>query len=169
MIKLGYNDDSLNIMTYTLNSGIKSTIPLSAQQIREWKECFDKDKKFVVVIGNEVYGLNPSLIADWKVHNKYSEHRKHVECINRDMHNNVDLETAYTKAEVLIKVDCKCGTIYTTKSIKRKVWLCSKCKEQVFIIDDKLYDTTKGKVYIMSNKVDRLKNIDQIEKELKVD
>lgn len=33
-------DDTLYIMTYTLNSGIKGTVPLSNQQIQEWLECY---------------------------------------------------------------------------------------------------------------------------------
>jgi len=145
-------------MTYTLNSGIKSTVPLSAIQIEEWKECYQNDKKFIVNVGTETFGLNPSLVADWRVHNKYSEHRKQIECTIKDVTPNIELKNAYERAKVLIKVDCKCGTTYTTESTKRKVWSCSKCKQEVYIIDDSLHDTNKGKAYVMSNKVNMFKN-----------
>lgn len=157
---MGYNNEdknnTLSIMTYTLNSGIKSTMPLSAIQIEEWKECYQNNKKFIVNVGTETFGLNPSLVADWRVHNKYSEHRKQIECIVKDVIPN-ELKNAYERAEVLIKVDCKCGTTYVAESTKRKMWLCSKCKEEVYIIGDTLHNTNKGKAFLMSNKLEMLK------------
>ena len=155
VFKMGYNNEdnnALSIMTYTLNSGIKSTVPLSNEMIMDWIECYKNNKKYIVNIGNETFGLNPSLVADWKVHNKYSEYRKHVECTF-----STELNEAYNDAQVVVRVECKCGTKYTTITTKRKTWFCSKCKAEVFIIDDKLHDTNKGKGYIMSNKVERFK------------
>lgn len=48
-------DDTLYIMTYTLNSGIKGTVPLSNQQIQEWLECYRIGKKFVTEIGKVLW------------------------------------------------------------------------------------------------------------------
>lgn len=62
-------DEKLFIMTYTLYSGIKSTVPLSNKQISEWIECFKLNKNFITTIGQEKYGLKPCLVADFKVHN----------------------------------------------------------------------------------------------------
>lgn len=49
----GRQDDTLYIMTYTLNSGIKGTVPLSNKQIIEWLDCYRNEKRFVTEIGKE--------------------------------------------------------------------------------------------------------------------
>lgn len=143
-------------MTYTLNSGIKCTIPLSSKQIEKWKKCYENDVKFIVNIGNEIFGLNPVLVADWRVHNKNSEYRSQIVSIIKET-ENTELSKAYAKAQVLVKVICKCGTTYTTETTKRRAWFCSKCKQEVLLINDELCDTNKGKAYIMSNKLEMLK------------
>ncbi|WP_405169597.1 hypothetical protein [Paenibacillus sp. FSL H3-0286] len=138
-------------MTYTLNSGIKNTVPLTVFQINQWIENFKEKTVFVTSIGTEYFGLNPELVADFKVHNKLSEHRKDISSIQKI---GVEfLKEAYESKVIIIKIDCKCGTVYTTESlIKRTKWNCSKCKEVVFLSSDSLVDTNKGKAYIMTNK-----------------
>lgn len=150
---LGNEDlDTLFIMTYTLNSGIRNTVPLSVSQINEWIICFKEDSKFITTIGKEHFGLNSKSVADFKVHNKFSEHRKAISSIQNSKEED-DLKEAYERKFVLIKVDCQCGTTYITESpFKRTRWKCSKCKEDIFLMTDGLIDTNKGKAYYMTNK-----------------
>ncbi|ASA22695.1 hypothetical protein B9T62_19000 [Paenibacillus donghaensis] len=148
------NEDSntLYIMTYTLNSGIKNTVPLSNSQIDEWMQCYKNDEKFVTTIGAEYFGLNSNLVADFKVHNKFSVHRNQIVSIQKT--EEEILNKAYSNQTIVIKVDCKCGTTYTAESqYKRKTWNCSKCKEIVYLVEDVLVDTNKGKGHLMSNKM----------------
>lgn len=53
----GRQDDTLYIMTYTLNSGIKGTVPLSNKQIIEWLDCYRNEKRFVTEIGKEFFWI----------------------------------------------------------------------------------------------------------------
>ncbi|OMD66782.1 hypothetical protein BSK50_30630 [Paenibacillus odorifer] len=138
-------------MTYTLNSGIKNTTVLSPEQIEEWIECFKNGKKYVTVIGNEYVGINPDLIADFKVHNEFSEQRIQIEVINFPENNKkTDLENAYKEIRILTKVDCKvCNTIYVGDlEYKKLKTFCTKCKNAVYLIEEKgIIDTGKGKAY----------------------
>lgn len=80
----------------------------------------------------------------------FSEHKQDFLSIQKYEEN---IKEAYELKALLIKVDCKCGTVYTTDSlIKRTKWNCSKCKETVFLLSDSLVDTNKGKAFLMTNK-----------------
>lgn len=68
---LSNDKGSLYIMTYTLSSGIKNTVPLSVDQIDQWIKNFKERNIFITTIGTEHFGLNPELVADFKVHNKF--------------------------------------------------------------------------------------------------
>ncbi|WP_232380896.1 hypothetical protein [Paenibacillus tianjinensis] len=137
-----------------MSSGIKNTIPLHCDQINTWIECYKKNEMFVVNVGKEVFGLNPSLIADFRVHNEFSEQRNVISTIDQA---NFKLQNAYEDIQVLVKVDCKCGTVYTAETNKRKVWYCSKCKADIYLNDELMVETNKGKAYLMSNKLDNHK------------
>lgn len=60
-----------HLMTYTLNSGIKGTVDLTSKQVQEWIKAYRIGSKFVTVVGKQYFGLNPELVADFKVHNEY--------------------------------------------------------------------------------------------------
>lgn len=147
------HNDTLYIMTYTLNSGIKGTVPLSNEQIRLWMECYKGGTKFVTEIGKEFFGLNPELVADFKVHNKFSNYQESITPVQPQT-VMTELSDAYKKEQILIKVECKCGTSYVTESpFKRTKWYCTKCNEIVFLDSKKgKVDTSKGPAYYMTNK-----------------
>ncbi|MDO7905923.1 hypothetical protein Q5741_05760 [Paenibacillus sp. JX-17] len=144
-------------MTYTLNSGIKGTVPLSTKQIQNWIECYKNGVRYVTSIGSEFFGLNPNLVADFKVHNEFSSHQEVIEPLQPETFGN--LYDAYKQNEIIIKIDCKCGTAYITDSpYKRTKWYCSKCREIVFLDAKKgMVETSRGPAYYMTNKyyVDR--------------
>ncbi|WP_322905443.1 hypothetical protein [Paenibacillus campi] len=146
--------DALHIMTYTLNSGIKGTVPLSNQQIEEWLESYRTNTRFVTSIGKEFFGLNPELVADFKVQNQFSDYQRVLTPNQQPDESEDHLSSAYKQNGVLIKVDCKCGTAYTTDSpIMRTKWYCTKCKEIVFLDPKKgKVETSRGDAYYMTNK-----------------
>jgi len=151
------DNENLTIMTYTLNSGIKGTVPLSNKQIQEWIECYRTDAKFITAIGKEFFGLNPELVADFKVHNRFSNYAEVIKPVgNRqtESDNTEQLSKAYEENRVYFKVDCKCGTTYTTYSqYYTTKWYCSKCNEIVFLDKKKgKVATDKGDAWYMTNK-----------------
>jgi hypothetical protein len=144
------------VMTYTLNSGIKNTIPLSSKQIGEWIDCYKKGIRYVTIIGEEYFGINPSLVADWKVHNEYSEQRTNVEAIKtKSYFQNEEIEEAYnSRIKINAKVDCKkCLTIYACElSHKIDKTTCTKCKSEVYLdVDKGIIFTGKGNGYLYTN------------------
>ncbi|MFB5267254.1 hypothetical protein ACE3NQ_06785 [Paenibacillus terreus] len=148
-------EDTLYIMTYTLNSGIKGTVPLSNQQIREWMDCYRNGRKFVTEIGKEFFGLHSELVADFKVHNAHSSYQEVLAPVQQQHdHSMKQLSNAYKASEILIKIDCKCGTAYVTESpFKRTKWYCTKCREIVFLDSKKgMVETSRGEAYYMTNK-----------------
>lgn len=150
------DNENLSIMTYTLNSGIKGTVPLSNKQIQEWIECYRTDAKFITAIGKEFFGLNPELVADFKVHNRFSNYAELIKPVvsSSESDNTDQLSKAYEENRVYFKVDCKCGTTYTTFSqYYTTKWYCSKCKEIVFLDKKKgRVPTDKGDAWYMTNK-----------------
>lgn len=152
------DNENLTIMTYTLNSGIKGTVPLSNKQIQEWIECYRTDAKFITAIGKEFFGLNPELVADFKVHNRFSNYAEVLKPVGNpptaESDNTDQLSKAYEENRVYFKVDCKCGTTYTTFSqYYTTKWYCSKCKEIVFLDKKKgRVSTDKGDAWYMTNK-----------------
>ncbi|KJD42658.1 hypothetical protein [Paenibacillus terrae] len=150
-----------HIMTYTMISGIKGSIPLTSQQIQVWMESYRIGTTFITNVGKEYFGLNPKLVADFKVHNEYSEQREHVSAV-QPTHANMALDSlsaAYRQHKTLIQVTCKCGASYIKESpYKRLKWSCEKCNNIVFLDQKKgMVDTQKGKAWFMTNKyyVDR--------------
>ncbi|MEI4908148.1 hypothetical protein Q8G40_29110, partial [Klebsiella pneumoniae] len=86
-------------------------------------------------IGKEFFGLNPELVADFKVHNRFSNYAELIKPVvpSSESDNTDQLSKAYEENRVYFKVDCKCGTTYTTFSqYYTTKWYCSKCKEIVF-------------------------------------
>ncbi|WP_440110497.1 hypothetical protein [Paenibacillus sp. QZ-Y1] len=149
----GRQDDTLYIMTYTLNSGIKGTVPLSNKQIIEWLDCYRNEKRFVTEIGKEFFGLNAGLVADFKVQNHLSDYQQTI--MPTQQQDNLErLSSAYKSTEILMKIDCKCGTAYVTESpYKRTKWYCTKCKEILFLDAKKgMVETSRGDAYYMTNK-----------------
>ena len=145
-------DDTLYIMTYTLSSGIRGTVPLCNKQIVQWLQCYKENERFLTEIGKEFFGLNPLLVADFKVQNHLSDHQPSLLPIYQ--RESETLREAYKTTEVLIKIDCKCGTSYVTESpYRRTKWYCTKCKEIVFFDHKKgMIETTRGDAYYMTNK-----------------
>ncbi|KAF6564084.1 hypothetical protein G9G63_12195 [Paenibacillus sp. EKM202P] len=147
-----------HLMTYTLNSGIKGTVDLTSKQVQEWIKAYRIGSKFVTVVGKQYFGLNPELVADFKVHNEYSEQREHISMIQPIMeHKAVDLDPlveAYSQYKTLIQVECKCGASYIEESPhKRTKWSCKECNNIVFLDRKKgMVDTNIGKAWYMTNK-----------------
>ncbi|OZB98073.1 hypothetical protein CJP46_02585 [Paenibacillus sp. XY044] len=130
-------NDKLYIMKYTLSSGIRGTVPLSTNSINDWLECYNLNKVFITKIGTEYFGLDPKYVADFKVHNEQHDSFKN------DSKHFDSLSEAYNIEKIIIKVDCKCNTIYNTElSYYTSKWYCSKCKESVY--HDKNYSETKS-------------------------
>jgi hypothetical protein len=152
------NTNKLHTMTYTLNSGIKGTVNLSTKQIQEWIESYRVGSKYVTTVGKEHFGLNPELVADFKVHNEFSEQREHVVAIQPTVASKASekLADAYSQRKVLIQVECKCGASYIEESAyKRNKWGCKECSEIVFLDSKKgMVDTVKGKAWIVNTKLD---------------
>ncbi|MFK4304453.1 MULTISPECIES: hypothetical protein [unclassified Paenibacillus] len=143
-------------MTYTMNSGIKGTVNLSNKQIQDWIESYRVGSKYVTTVGKEHFGLNPELVADFKVHNEYSEQREHVAAIQPTAASkaSVQLADAYSQHKTLIQVECKCEASYIEESAyKRSKWGCKECGEIVFLDSKKgTVDTVEGKAWYMTNR-----------------
>ncbi|WP_311078198.1 hypothetical protein [Paenibacillus polymyxa] len=143
-------------MSYTLNSGIKGSINLSTKQIQDWIESYRVGSKYVTTVGKEHFGLSPELVADFKVHNEYSEQREYVTAIQPTAVSKAteQLTDAYNQHKVLIQVECKCGASSIVESAyKRSKWGCKECGDIVFLDSKKgMVDTTKGKAWYMTNK-----------------
>ncbi|MDY8026075.1 hypothetical protein [Paenibacillus polymyxa] len=151
------NTNQHHTMTYTLNSGIKGTISLSTKQIQDWIESYRVGSKYVTTVGREHFGLNPELVADFKVHNEFSEQREYVAAIQQPAvasKASEQLADAYSQHKVLIQVDCKCGASYIEESAyKRNKWGCKECGEIVFLDSKKgMLDTVEGKAWYMTNR-----------------
>jgi hypothetical protein len=150
-------------MTYTLNSGVKGTVPLSSRQIEEWMEAYNNKKMYITVMGQEWFGLNSDLVADFKVHNNSSEQREYIVPMGSIVESNKaeeesnQLEVAYSQQSeqrTLIQVECKCGAAYIESLAKyRTKSSCKECSSLVFL-DKKvgLIDLGKDKGYYMTNK-----------------
>ncbi|MGG1671561.1 hypothetical protein ACIFOE_13085 [Paenibacillus sp. NRS-1783] len=143
-------------MTYTLNSGIKGTVNLSTIQIQDWIELYRVGSKYVTTVGREHFGLNPELVADFKVHNEYSEQREHITAIQPTATSKIteQLADAYSQHKTLIQVECKCGASYIEESAyKRSKWGCKECGEIVFLDSKKgTVDTAEEKTWYMTNR-----------------
>ncbi|KAF6558127.1 hypothetical protein G9G63_26145 [Paenibacillus sp. EKM202P] len=150
------NSNQHYTMTYTLNSGIKGTVNLSSKQIQDWIESYRVGSKYVTTVGKEHFGLNPELVADFKVHNEFSEQREHVAAIQPKAASKASeqLADAYSQRKTLIQVECKCGASYIEESAyKRNKWGCKECGDIVFLDSKKgMVDTMKGMAWYMTNK-----------------
>ncbi|MNW47012.1 hypothetical protein D3C74_243310 [compost metagenome] len=150
------NQNQNHTMTYTLNSGIKGTVNLSSKQIQDWIESYRVGSKYVTIVGKEHFGLSPELVADFKMHNEYSEQREYIIEIQPIVESKADeqLTDAYSQHKILIQIECKCGASYKEESAyKRNKWGCKECGEIVFLDSKKgLVDTIKGKAWYMTNR-----------------
>ncbi|WP_431089942.1 hypothetical protein [Paenibacillus sp. 8b26] len=150
------NLNQQHTMTYTLNSGIKGTVNLSSKQIQDWIESYHVGSKYVTTVGKEHFGLNPELVADFKVHNEYSEQREYVAAIHPTAASKASeqLADAYGQHKTLIQVECKCGASFIEDSpYKRSKWGCKECGDIVFLDSKKgMVDTVKGKAWYMTNR-----------------
>ncbi|MBP1177418.1 MULTISPECIES: hypothetical protein [Paenibacillus] len=151
------NQNQHHTMTYTLNSGIKGSVNLSTKQIQDWIESYRVGSKYVTTVGKEHFGLNPELVADFKVHNEFSEQREYVAAIQQptvSSKSKEQLADAYSQHKVLIQVECKCGASYVEGSAyKRNKWGCKECGDIVFLDSKKgMVDTNKGKAWYMTNR-----------------
>ncbi|MCP3777059.1 hypothetical protein [Paenibacillus sp. MZ03-122A] len=150
------NSNQHYTMTYTLNSGIKGTVNLSSKQIQDWIESYRVGSKYVTTVGKEHFGLNPELVADFKVHNEFSEQREQVAAIQPPAASkgSEQLADAYSLHKVLIQVECKCGASFIEESAyKRSKWGCKECGDIVFLDNKKgMVDTEKGKAWYMTNR-----------------
>ncbi|WP_342423175.1 hypothetical protein [Paenibacillus sp. FSL E2-0178] len=93
-------DTKLYTMTYSLNSGIKGTVNLSPKQIEEWINCYIEKSSYVTIIGKEYFGINSVLVADFKVHNAYSEQRIEIEVVKQLSMLNDELVEAYDQKKL---------------------------------------------------------------------
>ncbi len=80
-------------MTYTLSSGVKGSVSLDEEQVENWIKCYLEGRQFITNLDDELFGLNPTLVADFKVHNKFSEQREYISTVH--MLSNYELEKAY--------------------------------------------------------------------------
>lgn len=148
-------DEKLYTMTYTLNSGIKNTVNLSPIQIEQWVKCYQNNEKFVAIIGKEYFGINPELVADFKVHNAFSEHRNDIEPIKQTFVTKELVDAFESREKIHAKIDCKkCDTIYATQlDYKKTKVMCTKCKSDVYLDQDKgIIFTGKGNGYYYTNR-----------------
>ena len=179
--------DNLSIMTYTLNSGIKETVPISPTQIDEWIECFKNKEPYVLRNGAEIAGLNPLEIASFKVHNKFSTYYSKIQPVRKDAvlvdnQNYRDesdditaLAEAFKKIDLnavkelkadpeLFLLDCKCGCYRSMMlgGYAHKI----KCK---FCNEYNYRDVSKGKVRCTAGEANLLTNKYYVDKQKALD
>ncbi|ALS09890.1 hypothetical protein ABE82_26080 (plasmid) [Paenibacillus peoriae] len=148
------------IMTYTMNSGIKGSVVFTSKQISEWIESYRVGSRYVTTVNRDYFGLNPELVADFKIHNYFSEQRIQLETIPlENPKNDLQADSTYSKAETIMQIECKCGESYIIRSAYKKLkWSCKNCNSIVFLDRKKgLVDTEEGKAWYMTNRyfVDR--------------
>lgn len=117
-------DESLKFMTYTLNSGIKETIALSEEQIGIWIHCYKNNQKFITNIGKEQFGLDPDLVADFKVNNRFSYHFTPTVPIQSEKESYSKLAEAYKEKQIPIKISSE-RAYHTESPYKRTKWHCT--------------------------------------------
>lgn len=163
-------EESSAKMTYTLNSGVKGNISFSKEQIQEWIKVYNEKGRYVTVIGDEIFGLNSELVADFKIHNLSSVHREVIVLSSLQEEPNNDskyeqLAEAYNehrgtlndedvKKPILLSINCKCGETYIEEIYKfRTKSSCSKCHSMVFL-DRKIgmVETEKGNAWYLTNR-----------------
>lgn len=148
------------IMTYTMNSGIKGSVAFTSKQISEWIESYRVGSRYVTTVNRDYFGLNPELVADFKIHNHFSEQRIHLETVPPgNPKNDLQVDSTYSKAEIITQIECKCGESYIIRSAYKKYkWSCKRCNSIVFLDPKKgLVDTEEGKAWYLTNRyyVDR--------------
>lgn len=156
--------DKLVILRYiSIHSESEKTIPLNKEQILEWESCFKNNRNFAVRIGNELRGLNPNHIVEFKIENVNHDlfpleeptvaiypFPKQSTADEKDSNNSVkedDVPVAEENGHLnnlhkriidenyeTFKVECKCGANYLPILRKTAKWtLCRECNEQLFV------------------------------------
>lgn len=150
-------DNGLNIMVYTLNSGVKGKVELSKEQSEEWIKCYNNETRFITSVGKDIFGLNASLVADFKL--EQNEQQNELDPLNSSQteENSTETELEHDSLpipRVTFKITCKCSATYhapyrkTTKFSK-----CKYCGERVFVDNSAgIIDTHFGKGLVMTNR-----------------
>lgn len=159
-------DNGLNIMVYTLNSGVKGKVELAKEQSEEWIKCYNNKTRFITSVGKDIFGLNASLVADFKL--EQNEQQIELDTVNSSQTEEDSTEAELDNAtrnllepdnslpipRVTFKVTCKCSATYCAPY--RKTTTFSKCKycgERVFVdYSAGIIDTHFGKGLFMTNK-----------------
>ncbi|NUU54787.1 hypothetical protein HP548_11930 [Paenibacillus taichungensis] len=159
-------DNGLNIMVYTLNSGVKGKVELSKEQSEEWIKCYNNKTRFITSVGKDIFGLNASLVADFKL--EQNEQQIELDTVNSSQTEEDSTEAELDNAtrnllepdnslpipRVTFKITCKCSATYCAPY--RKTTTFSKCKycgERVFVdYSAGIIDTHFGKGLFMTNK-----------------
>lgn len=159
-------DNGLNIMVYTLNSGVKGKVELSKEQSEEWIKCYNNETRFITSVGKDIFGLNASLVADFKleqnelqieldtVNSSQTEEDSTEEELDNATRNLLEPDNSLPIPRVTFKITCKCSATYCAPY--RKTTTFSKCKycgERVFVdYSAGIIDTHFGKGLFMTNK-----------------
>ncbi|SLK16215.1 MULTISPECIES: hypothetical protein [unclassified Paenibacillus] len=159
-------DNGLNIMVYTLNSGVKGTVELSKEQSEEWIKCYNNETRFITSVGKDIFGLNASLVADFKLeqneqqielytpNSSQTEENSTETELDHETRNILETDNSLPIPRVTFKITCKCSATYHAPY--RKTTTFSKCKycgERVFVdYSAGIIDTHFGKGLFMTNK-----------------
>lgn len=159
-------ENELNIMVYTLNSGVKGKVELSKEQSEEWIKCYNNETRFITTVGKDIFGLNATLVADFKL--EQPEQQIELETLNssqtkeniteselnHEKSNLFETDNSLPVPRVTFKITCKCTATYHAPY--RKTTTFSKCKycgERVFVDNSAgIIDTHFGKGLVMTNK-----------------
>jgi hypothetical protein len=154
-------NEELQKINLTLNSGMKDSIFLTIEQSKEFVEVCKKNGLFVTYSGEEVYIINPNSIAISKLQNTFSDQQELVQIIDVAESDKEEdsLSKAYEKALGWFRIECKCGSTYEVKLPEERTKAgCRVCNEMVLAdkIDGKI-KLDNGEGYLMTNKkyVDR--------------
>ncbi|PKQ89442.1 hypothetical protein CXK86_20580 [Paenibacillus sp. BGI2013] len=159
-------DNRLNIMVYTLNSGVKGKVELSKEQSEEWITCYNNETRFITSVGKDIFGLNATLVADFKL--EQSEQQIELDTLNssqtkeditetelnQDKSNLLETDISLPIPRVTFKIACKCSATYCAPYKKTTTFSkCKYCGERVFVdYSAGIIDTHFGKGLFMTNK-----------------
>ncbi|SEB27621.1 hypothetical protein [Paenibacillus sp. 276b] len=159
-------DNGLNIMVYTLNNGVKGKVELSKEQSEDWIKCYNNETRFITSVGKNIFGLNASLVADFKL--EQNEQQIELETLNSsqtvegttetelnyETRNLLEKENSLPIPRVTFKITCRCSATYCAPYRKNTTFSkCKYCGERVFVdYSAGIIDTHFGKGLFMTNK-----------------